>query len=211
MEECTDRSPFHTSYIRSRFDDEKRGQARLLKKFFKTLCIYGAETSTAGFSGYVTEVLLLKYLYSLRMCCMRLADWHERQVIAVGNYDTDFVNGFSTPLTIIDQVDSRRNLGTAISPESVAKFMLAARTFLERPSLKFFKKNKGHDASFEKLLSNVLIVEFSHRPKSPDVIWGQLKRSMNSLTKQLELAHFSILRSSCLTDERSSADFCISA
>ena len=203
---AADRSPFHTSYIRSRFDDEKRGQARLLKKFFKTLCIYGAETSTAGFSGYVTEVLLLKYC-TFENVLHTAADWHERQVIAVGNYDTDFVNGFSSPLTIIDPVDSRRNLGTAISSESVAKFMLAARAFLERPSLEFFKKNKGHDASFEQLLSNVLIVEFSHRPKSPDVIWGQLKRSMNSLTKQLELAHFSVLRSSCLTDERSSAAF----
>jgi tRNA nucleotidyltransferase (CCA-adding enzyme) len=51
----------------------------------------------------------------------------------------------------------------------------------------------------------VLVVEFSHQRKSPDIIWGQLKRSINSIEKQLELAHFAVLRSSCLTDERSSA------
>lgn len=201
---AADRSPFHTLCIRSRFDDEKRGQGRLLKKFFKTLCIYGAEASTAGFSGYVSEVLLLKY-GTFESVLQGAADWHEKQIIAVNNYDPDFVNGFNSQVIIIDPVDNRRNLGTAISPESVAKFILAARAFLERPSLGFFKENKSHNEASNILLPNVLIVEFSHQKKSPDIIWGQLKRSMNSLAKQLELAHFSVLRSSCLTDERSSA------
>jgi tRNA nucleotidyltransferase (CCA-adding enzyme) len=201
---AADRSPFHTRYISTRFDDQKRGQARLLKKFFKTLGIYGAEVSTAGFSGYVSEVLLLKYC-SFENVLRAAADWQERQVITVGDYDSDFVKGFNSPVTIIDPVDSRRNLGTAISPESVAKFILAARQFLERPSLQFFKESKRHSAASKQLLPNVLVVEFSHQRKSPDIIWGQLKRSINSIAKQLELAHFAVLRSSCLTDERSSA------
>jgi tRNA nucleotidyltransferase (CCA-adding enzyme) len=201
---AADRSPFHTRYISTRFDDQKRGQARLLKKFFKALGIYGAEVSTAGFSGYVSEVLVLKYC-SFENVLRTAADWQERQVIALGEYDSDFVKGFNSPVTIIDPVDSRRNLGTAISPESVAKFMLAARAFLERPSLQFFKESKRHSAASKLLLCNVLVVEFSHQRKSPDIIWGQLKRSINSIGKQLELAHFAVLRSSCLTDERSSA------
>src|SRR5919198_5824356 len=201
---AADRSPFHTLYISTRFDNKKRGQARLLKKFFKSLGIYGAEVSTAGFSGYVSEVLVLKYC-SFENVLRTAADWQERQVIALGDYDSDFVKGFNSPVTIIDPVDSRRNLGTAISPESVAKFILAARAFLERPSLQFFKESKRHSAASKLLLRNVLVVEFSHQRKSPDIIWGQLKRSINSIEKQLELAHFAVLRSSCLTDERSSA------
>jgi tRNA nucleotidyltransferase (CCA-adding enzyme) len=203
---AADRSPFHTQYISTRFDDQKRGQARLLKKFFKSLGIYGAEVSVAGFSGYVSEVLVLKYC-SFENVLRAAADWQERQVIAVGDYDSDFVKGFNSPVTIIDPVDSRRNLGTAISPESVAKFMLAARAFLERPSLEFFKEGKrgGHATSKLLLLPNVLVVEFSHQEKSPDIIWGQLKRSINSIAKQLELADFAVLRSSCVTDERRSA------
>ncbi|MDP8888198.1 MAG: nucleotidyltransferase domain-containing protein [Thermoproteota archaeon] len=43
---AADRSPFHTQYISSNFDDEKRRQARLLKKFLKSVGIYGAEIST---------------------------------------------------------------------------------------------------------------------------------------------------------------------
>ena len=200
---AADRSPFHTRYISSNLDDERRRQARLLKKFLKSVGIYGAEISTEGFSGYVSEVLVLKYS-SFENLLRAAADWQERQIIAVSDYDSDFVRVSNSPVIIIDPVDSRRNLGTAISPESVAKFMLAARKFLEKPSLDFFKEGKYRRGTI-KLLPNVLVVEFSHEKKSPDIIWGQLKRSLSAIAKQLELAHFEVLRSSCVTDEKSSA------
>jgi tRNA nucleotidyltransferase (CCA-adding enzyme) len=200
---AADRSPFHTEFISRNFDDEKRRQARLLKKFLKATGIYGAEISTGGFSGYVSEVLVLKY-GSFEGVLNAAADWQERQVVSVGDYDPDIIKGFTSPIVIIDPVDNRRNLGTAISPESVGRFMLAARAFRGRPSLQFFKENqRGPDA--KKLLQNVLVVEFSHRERSPDVVWGQLKRSMNAAAKQLELADFVVLRSSCVTDEKRSA------
>jgi tRNA nucleotidyltransferase (CCA-adding enzyme) len=205
---AADRSPFHTQYISSHFDNEKRRHARLLKKFFQSVGVYGAEISTEGFSGYVSEVLVLKYS-SFENVLRSAADWQERQIIAVCDYDSNFVNAFNSPLIIIDPVDRRRNLGTAISHESVAKFMLSARTFLEKPSIDFFRKgNKKYlcgGSSKKLLLPNVLVVEFSHQKKSPDIIWGQLKRSINSIAKQLELAHFEVLRISCVTDERNSA------
>ncbi len=201
---AADRSPFHTQYISSHFDDEKRRQARLLKKFLKSVGIYGAEISTEGFSGYVSEVLVLKYS-SFENLLRAASEWQEKQIIAVSDYDLDFVKVFNSPVIIIDPVDSRRNLGTAISPESAAKFMLAARTFLEKPSLDFFKECKYHRRVASKLLPNVLVVEFSHEKKSPDIIWGQLKRSINAIAKQLELAHFEVLRSYGVTDERTSA------
>jgi tRNA nucleotidyltransferase (CCA-adding enzyme) len=205
---AADRSPFHTQYISSHFDNEKRRHARLLKKFFQSVGIYGAEISTEGFSGYVSEVLVLKYS-SFENVLRSAADWQERQIIAVCDYDSDFVKAFNSPLIIIDPVDSRRNLGTAISQESVAKFILAARTFLEKPSIEFFresnKKYRCNGPSKKLLLPNVLVVEFSHEKKSPDIIWGQLKRSINAIARQLELAHFEVLRISCITNERNSA------
>lgn len=201
---AADRSPFHTEYISSNFDDEKRMQARLLKKFFKGVGIYGAEISTGGFSGYVSEVLVLKY-GSFENVLRAAADMQERQVIAVGDYDSDIVKGFRTPVIIIDPIDSRRNLGTAISPESVGRFVLAARAFLASPSLQFFREKKKHVKASAKLYPNVLVVEFTHKERSPDIIWGQLKRSLNAMAKQLEIADFIVLRSSCVTDEKTSA------
>ncbi len=200
---AADRSPFHTEFVRRNFDDERRKQTRLLKKFFKAAGIYGAEIATGGFSGYVSEVLVLKY-GSFEGVLRAAANWQERQVVSVGDYDVDAVKGFISPIIIIDPVDSRRNLGTAVSPESAGRFMLAARAFLDKPSIQFFKDNqRSPDA--KKLLPNVLVVEFSHRERSPDVVWGQLKRSVNAVAKQLELADFVVLRSSCVTDEKKSA------
>lgn len=201
---AADRSPFHTEYISSNFDDEKRMQARLLKKFFKGVGIYGAEISTGGFSGYVSEVLVLKYGSFENVLCAA-ADMQDRQVIAAGDYDSDIVKGFQSPVIIIDPVDSRRNLGTAISPESVGRFVLAARAFLASPSLQFFREKNKHAKASAKLYPNVLVVEFTHKERSPDIIWGQLKRSLNAMAKQLEIADFIVLRSSCITDEKTSA------
>lgn len=200
---AADRSPFHTEFISRNFDNEKRKQARLLKKFFKAAGIYGAEISTGGFSGYVSEVLVHKY-GSFESVLRAAADWQKRQVVAAGDYDPDVVKGFNSSIVIIDPVDSRRNLGTAISPESAGRFMLAARAFLGRPSIQFFKGDqRGPDA--KKLLPSVLVVEFSHKERSPDVVWGQIKRSTSAIAKQLELADFVVLRSSCVTDEKKSA------
>ena len=195
---AADRSPFHTQYVAGAFDTQKKAHARLLKKFLKSAGIYGAEISTGGFSGYVSEVLIAKY-GSLEKVLAAASEFTRGQVIAVNDYDRDVVKGFSSPLVIIDPVDPRRNLGTAISPECAGRFILAARAFLRKPSIKFFSRQKPRVN--EKLYPHVLVAEFSHRKRSPDTIWGQLKRSQNALAKQLELAGFAVIRSTCGTDE----------
>src|ERR687893_2956193 len=104
---AADRSPFHTQHISRHFDNEKKRQARLLKKFFKSVGIYGAEISTEGFSGYVSEVLILKYSSFENVLRSAANDWEERQIIAVCDFDSDFVKTFNSPLIIIDPVDCR--------------------------------------------------------------------------------------------------------
>lgn len=201
---AADRSTFHTEYVTRTLGSEKRAQVRLLKKFLKSAGIYGAEISTGGFSGYVSEVLVAKY-GSLEGALAAASEFKQGQVIAVGDYDRDVVKGFSSPLVIIDPVDPRRNLGTAISPECAGRFILAARAFLRKPSLRFFSKQNAKVN--KKLHPHVLVAEFSHRRRSPDTIWGQMKRSQNAVAKQLELAGFAVIRSTCVTDEKTHGVF----
>jgi len=201
---AADRSPFHTEYVLNNLDNEKKNQVRLLKKFLKSVGIYGAEISTGGFSGYVSEVLVLKF-GSFEEVLFAAAEIKERQIVAINdNYDPDIIKGFQSPVIIVDPVDSKRNLGAAISPESVSKFVMSARAFLNRPSIEFFRGNRRSQI-VSRLHQNVLIVEFTHKERSPDIIWGQLKRSLNAIAKQLEIAGFLVLRSSCITDEKNSA------
>lgn len=205
---AADRSPFHTEYIRDNLDDEKKNQVRLLKKFLKSIGVYGAEIATAGFSGYVTEILILKYgsFVSVLKAISNIKE--DKNVISIGKFDEDVLKIFQSPVIIIDPIDSRRNLGTAISAESVGKAVLAARAFLEKPSLDFFREKKErYNETFKEIYSNLLIVEFIYRQRSPDIIWGQIKRTLNAISKQLCIANFTVIRSIGDIDEKGHATF----
>jgi tRNA nucleotidyltransferase (CCA-adding enzyme) len=191
---AADRSPYHTKFIISAFDEGKRREARLLKKFMKGIGVYGAEIARSGFSGYVCEVLILKY-NSFMNVLKAAAEFREREVIGNGE-GNDIAKIFDSALIILDPVDQKRNLGTAISNESVGRFILAARRFLKKPELRYFrgvmKESKGM-----KFIDNIIVVRFRHRARSQDIIWGQLKSSMNAIAKQLTINGFKVIRSGC--------------
>lgn len=204
---AADRSPFHTDYIKLNLDDEKRNQVRLLKKFLKSFGVYGADIATGGFSGYVAELMILKYGSFESVLHAMSYIGPENNVISIDKPDESSVKKFESQLIIIDPIDHARNLGTAISAESIGKLVLT-RSFLAKPSFDFFiKKEKKFSGNYKELYPNLLIVEFSYKRRSPDVIWGQLKRSLNAISKQLDLANFKVVRSICVTDEEETAAF----
>jgi tRNA nucleotidyltransferase (CCA-adding enzyme) len=177
-------------------------EVRLLKRFLKTVGIYGAQIAKGGLSGYVTEILILKY-GTFVSTLQSIADISSaRQVVSVSELDNDVLKTFESNIVIIDPVDPRRNLGTAISPESLGKFILASRAFIQRPSLNFFGIGENRKPRNVRLDSNLLIIEFKYEPRSPDIIWGQLKKTLNSISKQLQLSQFDVIRSTCTTDEK---------
>lgn len=58
---ATDRTPFHTDYMKKHLNVQMQAEVRLLKKFMKGIGIYGAEIKIGGFSGYLCELLILYY------------------------------------------------------------------------------------------------------------------------------------------------------
>jgi tRNA nucleotidyltransferase (CCA-adding enzyme) len=210
---AADRSPFHTMYVIDNLDEDKRNQVRLLKKFLKGSGVYGAEIATSGFSGYVAEVLILKFgsFRSVLEEFSNISGREKKHVISIEKPDQDIVKTFNSHLVIIDPVDTRRNLGAAISAESIGRFVLAARAFLERPSLDYFteslRNTKYSKYAYDHLYQNFVVIEFCYSKRSPDIIWGQLKKSLNALSKQLVLAGFNVIRSACSTDEKKLAAF----
>ena len=205
---AADRSPFHTDYMKNNLDDEKRNQVRLLKKFLKSIGVYGADIATGGFSGYVAEIMILKYgsFESVLHAMSNIGE--ENNVISIDKPDEYSVKNFKSQLIIIDPIDHKRNLGTAISAESIGKLVLAARSFLAKPSIDFFiKKEQKLVGNNMELYPNLVIAEFNYKKRSPDIIRGQLKRSLIAISKQLELANFKVVRSTCVTDEEETAAF----
>jgi len=193
---AADRSSFHTRFILETLDQTKKNEVRLLKKFLKGIGIYGAEISIEGFGGYVSEVLV--HHYGTFMAVLEAAS-NFTQGQMIGNPTKQF----ESSLVLIDPIDSNRNLGTAISSQNVARFILAARAFLKKPSIAFFNgKSRSPNA---KNLRNAIVVRFRYKWRSPDIIWGQVKRGTTALAGQLELGGFQVLRKAAITDEKSEA------
>ena len=188
-----DRSPFHTRHMKKALTSKKRDEVRLLKTFLQSTGIYGAEVAKQGFSGYVSEVLIINF-GNFENVIKSISQIKENQVIGKTS------KKFDTPIVIMDPIDTNRNLAAAISEENIGKFIMACRVFQTNPSLKFFKKIKSKVSKSNQ--ENILVIKFDFKMRSPDIIWGQTKRATNALETQLNVGGFNVLKSIGFTDEK---------
>ena len=193
---AADRSPFHTKFMKKSLSNKMKEEVRILNSFLKFRGIYGAEIAKQGFSGYVSEVLILNFK-TFENTIKSISKIKENQVIGKTNKE------FETPIVIIDPIDSNRNLAAAISEENIGKFILMSRGFLNNPTEAYFKKGKLRKNL--KNWDNVITVKFNYKKRSPDIIWGQIKRATTSISKQMNLGGFRVLRSWAYTDEKDTA------
>ena len=193
---AADRSPFHTKFMKKSLTLKMKNEVRILKTFLKSNKIYGAEIAKQGFSGYVSEVLIFEF-GSFENLVKSISKIKEKQIIGKTS------RSFDTEIIVIDPIDSNRNLAAAISNENIGKFILICRALKEKPSLEFFKIKKSKIS--KKFWNNLLIVKFEFKTRSSDIIWGQIKRATSTLSTQLELGGFTVLRSKSHTDEQKEA------
>ncbi len=209
---ATDRTPFHTDYVKPRLNESLRGEVRLLKKFMKGIRTYGAEIKVGGFSGYLCELLTLHHK-SFSEVLKSFADWKERKVIDYEDYykgrEQDVKKIFEEPLIVVDPVDKGRNVASALRRGCLDEFVVATRTFLQNPDLKYFypPETKAFKPSelVEKLEargSTLIFVTFGKVNAVPDVLWGQLYKSQRSLRRMLQRHDFDVIRSRVWSDEQ---------
>ncbi|MCI4349506.1 MAG: CCA tRNA nucleotidyltransferase [Thermoplasmata archaeon] len=133
---AVDRTPFHQAYLEARSTPRSLGEVRLSKQFLRALRIYGSEARTGGFSGYLVELLVLKF-GSLRGLLQSARGWSiphrlESHPEAKPRVPDDVALIFDDP------VDPHRNVATALSRRNLALFILAAAAYLDRPSADAF-------------------------------------------------------------------------
>lgn len=128
---AADRSPFHTRFMQNALSSQMKDEVRLLKIFLKSMGIYGAEIARQGFSGYVSEVLVLNF-GTFENVIKSISKINEKQVIG------KTTKKFDTSIAIIDPIDSNRNLAAAMSNENIGRFVLSCRAFRDNPSKQFF-------------------------------------------------------------------------
>jgi len=205
---AVDRSPLHTKYILSKLDEKKCDEVRLLKQFLKRIGVYGAELKVEGFSGYLCELLIVRYSSFIELL-KHASTWHRPAIDIEGYYtEKEMRQKFNTSLIVIDPVDRNRNVAAAVSAISLSKFILASRAFLRKPSESFFfAYERGlSKTEIEKKMrrrgTKLVALVFPAPQVVPDILWPQLRKAANSIVKHMELAEFKLFGFDFWSDER---------
>ncbi len=194
---AVDRTPFHTAWVREHLGNHKRAQARLLKRWLKGTGAYGAQTAIGGFSGYLVEVLVARFLSFDGVLVWLAGDARPRR-IALG---ADLVTDEVSPLVVVDPVDPARNCAAAVSLPTLELAIAAAKAYRRSPGRRFFFPNPprgelpatlqegltAHDASWVGALV---------RPKTQrlDIVFPQFQRAARTLETGLAQAGFKVHR-----------------
>ena len=188
---AVDRTPFHTDFIRENLPLRKRKDVRLLKRFLKGIGCYGAEAEVEGFSGYLCELLVLKY-GSFEKVLRNAKEWKKGEVIKLREAPSP---PFNDPLVFIDPVDPNRNVASAVSEEKLEIFKRACEEYLEKPSEKFFFPKAVKplpDDEIEKHLEGFVGIEIEKPDVIPDNLYPQAKKSLRRIIKSCEENDFEI-------------------
>jgi tRNA nucleotidyltransferase (CCA-adding enzyme) len=195
---AVDRTPFHNKYVLGKIKPEQRDQVRLLKAFMKGIGVYGAESKVQGFSGYLVELLVLKY-GSFQDALMAVTNWQAGNVIALDMLPARI---FDEPLIIVDPVDPNRNVASAVSRQQMAVFVHAAREYLKKPRIEFFFPKPPTRASRQKVLdmlktrgTHLMVVTAAVPKVTDDVLYPQIRKALKAFEDLISRHDFSFSRS----------------
>ncbi|MDD5023199.1 MAG: CCA tRNA nucleotidyltransferase [Candidatus ainarchaeum sp.] len=196
---AVDRSILHTGYIKGKIKDWQKDEVRLLKQFLKVHDLYGAEIRVQGFSGYLCELLIIKYgdfISLLKSAC----NWSFPIAIDIEKYyqsDKEIVERFRTQnITVVDPVDKNRDVSAIVSDEVIYRFIVIARKFIRKPSKTFFERKEFDSRrvkSYLKRHANLFSLSFNKPEIVDDILWGQLRKLGKRIVKYLEDNDFTIL------------------
>ncbi|MEM7818807.1 MAG: CCA tRNA nucleotidyltransferase [Candidatus Aenigmatarchaeota archaeon] len=216
IKSAVDRTPFHVRFIEKNLTKNMAKEVRLLKKFCEANEIYGADAKTEGFSGYVCELLIIKYKSFLNLM-KKAVNWKPGEIIQVKNYYSQkdypkLIKMFKNQtLILIDPTDKNRNTCAALSSTNFFKFKKLAKEFLENPREELFFKRKLEPITENELIvyqmkrrTELILVKFLPPKVVPDILWPQLRKFAERLQSILEEVkyEFKVLRKDVYTNEK---------
>ncbi len=205
---AVDRTPLHTEFVLSALEKKPalRNDIRLLKRFMKVGNLYGANAAVEGFSGYLCELLVIKYGSFLDV--LRAASsWKRHECLSLKKPRRTSLDPTSAPLTFIDPVDPNRNAAAAVSMEKLAMFVHLSNLFLRNPDKSFFYEAKKVPMRVQEFYRNLrkrgteIICVYSKAPRLlEDTLVPQISKSLRALSSECERAGFRVLKKAYWTD-----------
>ncbi len=179
---AVDRTPFHTQYIQEHLLESQKKEVRLFKQFLKGIECYGAEAEVEGFSGYLCEILVLRY-DSFQNLLLHAQHWSYGKQLSL--HTGEFPH-FDTPLIFIDPVDDDRNVSSALSKEKFDLFKKACMEYIKKPQITFFFPRKIKLWSLDNIRKEIGEKKFfGLKLKKPEIIaenlYPQVRKAMRSM------------------------------
>lgn len=191
---AVDRSFFHTRFVLRKLDRKKIPHVLLLKKFLRANSLYGAEIKIKGFSGYLCELMIIRY-GSFSRLLKAAAGWKFPVFLQLKNEygkkaeRETALEKFNSCFVFIDPTDRNRNVSAALSEKNIKRFISLAKRFLKGPSERYFFRTPPSFEQKVERAGKVLLLEVPKPKVVDEVLWGQLHRLTRMLSK--ELAEFS--------------------
>ena len=177
---AVDRTPFHTKYVIKHLKVHEKDEVRLLKKFLQGIECYSAEEKIQGFSGYLAELLIIKY-HSFQNVLINCQNWHYGEYFYLDNHAH---GNFENPLIFIDPVDPTRNVASALSKEKFHIFISACKAYQKNPKIEFFFPKRVIPWSLTKIKKMVHSTIGILIPKPmiiDDILYSQLRKACNNI------------------------------
>ncbi|HPS89921.1 MAG TPA: CCA tRNA nucleotidyltransferase, partial [Methanosarcina vacuolata] len=133
IKSAVDRTPFHNDFVKPRIKGHE-DEVLLLKQFMRGGGVYGSELKTQGFSGYLTELLVIHY-GSFKDTVCAACSWKPGEKIDIMQHGEI---KHEEPLVVVDPTDPRRNVAAALSLDKFCMFIDHCREFLKSLELSFF-------------------------------------------------------------------------
>jgi len=190
---AVDRTPLHTTYVTEHLAEKQKNEVRLLKQYLKGIGCYGAEAEVEGFSGYLCEILILKY-NSFQNLLFRAQHWRYGEQLFLHNETVPY---FDTSLIFIDPIDNERNVSSALSKEKFDLFIKSCKAYLEKPKITFFFPNKIKPWPLDKIRKEIDGKEFfGIKIKKPEIIaenlYPQVRKAVRSIIDLCTQYDFSV-------------------
>jgi tRNA nucleotidyltransferase (CCA-adding enzyme) len=201
IQSAVDRTPFHTRYIQERIEPYI-DDVLLIKQFSKAGGVYGSDQMTEGFSGYLTELLILTYGGFIPVL-ESASQWRPGTVIDPEGHRA---KEFDEPLVVIDPVDPERNVSASVSLTRMYEFVELARGYLASPTRSFFFPPEQPPGNYDEFVAErarrgtpLYALRFATPPFIEDIVVPQLRKSTEAVCDLLERHGFSVNR----------ADYCM--
>ena len=206
---AVDRTPFHNEYLEARLDEDLAADVRVTKQFLKGIGVYGSDLKTRGFSGYVTELLVLEY-GGFREFVEAAAEWQPPVLL---DPEGHAAASFDDALVVVDPTDPERNVAAVCSTANVARLQHHARALLDDPTVDRFRPRDPDSLPADAVREHVarrgttpVALDFAPPDLVDDQLWPQLRRSLDGIVDELDRRGFDVLRAATFaTDDRERA------